>query len=205
MDENQVRTVGLIGGGAALIVALGMALLGREPAGRPADVQPAIETPASVAVATPSVSATAPIPRAKTPADTPAEPRVETSSAEGPPPMAVVRPEAPKAATPPQNPGLEFIVRFDNRHPMSRAQDLWLQGKHADAATLAQATLAQRSELRGLCFSRFTLGAEVVLTHCAAIPRAQVARTSERWLKKLRATRGVQYADANVVVDPERR
>lgn len=189
MDESKVRTVGLIGGGAALIVALGMALLGREPA---TDVQPVVETPA-VAVATPSISATAPIPE------------FEASSAEGPPPMAVVRPDAPKASTAPQNPGLEFIVHFDNRHPMSRAQDLWLQGKHAEAATLARTTLRQRSELAGLCFARFTLGADVVFVHCNAVPRAQIARTSERWLKKLRATRGVQYADANVVLDPERR
>lgn len=195
MEENQVRTVGLIGGGAALVVALAMALLGREPSGgaQTGDVQPAIEAPASVAVATPSVSATAPIPS------------IETSSAEGPPPMAVVRPDAPKASTAPQNPGLEFIVHFDNRHPMSRAQDLWLQGKHPEAAALARATLPQRSELAGLCFARFTLGADVVFTHCSAVSRAQIARTSDRWLKKLRAMRGVQYADANVVLDPERR
>lgn len=189
MDENQVRTVGLIGGGAALIVALGMAMLGREPA---TDVQPAVETPA-VAVATPSVSATAPIPE------------FDISSAEGPPPMAVVRPDTPKASGPPQNPGLEFIVHFDKRHPMSAAQDLWLQGKHPEATALARSTLPRRSELTGLCFSRFTLGADVVFAHCNAVPRAQMTRTSDRWLKKLRATRGVQYADANVVVDQERR
>lgn len=192
MDDHQVRNLGIVGGGAALVVALGLAVLG----GGKTDgaIEPAVDPPevaASTVSPTPSVSATASIPS------------VEAALADGPPPMAVVKPAPTKTTGPPQNPNLEFLVRFDERHPMSRAQALWLQGKHDDAEALARATLPQRAELRGLCFSRFTLGAEIVFAHCDRVPRAQLARTSERWLRKIRAVRGVQYADANVALDVE--
>jgi len=195
MDDHQVRNYGIAGGGAALLVALALAFVGEEKsddAAQPAVAESDVST--TVVSPTPSVSATASIPP------------VETALAEGAPPMAVVKP-APttKSAAPPQNPNLEFLVRFDERHPMSRAQALWLQGNHADAEALARAILPQRAELRGLCFSRFTLGAEIVFAHCDRIPRAQVRSTSDRWLRKLRAVRGVQYVDANVLVDAENR
>lgn len=194
MDDDQVRTLGLAGGGAALVVALALIFTGDDkPA---ADVQPAVEAPsASMTVSpTPSVSATAPIPS------------VETAMADGPPAIAVVKPSAPKASEVPQNPNLEFLVRFDDRHPMHRAHQLWQQGRHAEAENFVRTTLRQRSEFAGLCFSRFTLGgSEVVLAHCTRVPRAQVARTSDRWIRKIRAMRGVQYADANVIADVESR
>jgi hypothetical protein len=197
MDDNQLRTMGLAGGGAALAVALALTFIGRDKDGA---VQPAIDPPqvsTSVVTPTPSVSASAPIP---------STPAVETAMADGPaPPMAVIKPAPSKASVAPQNPNLEFIVRFDARHPMSRAQDLWLQGKRPEAEALARTTLAQRAELRGLCFSRFTLGAEIVFAHCARVPRAQIERTSARWQRKLRATPGVQYCDANVIADVESR
>lgn len=194
MDDNQVRTYGLVGGGAALIVALGLAVLGREQQLGPGQANPPPAIESQTAVPTPSVAASAPIPS------------VETAALADAPPVAVVRPDpAPARAAPPQNPNLEFLVRFDDRHPLSRAQALWLQGKHADAEALARSILPQRAELRGLCFVRFTLGAEIVFALCSPVPRAQIARTSDRWERKLRAIRGVQYCDANVVADVERR
>lgn len=197
MDDNQLRTMGIAGGGAALAVALALTFMGQEKDGA---VQPAVDPPqvsTTVVTPTPSVAASVPIP---------STPAVETAMADGPaPPMAVVRPAPSKTSVAPQNANLEFIVRFDARHPMSRAQDLWLQGKRPEAEALARATLAQRAELRGLCFSRFTLGAEIVLAHCARVSRAQIERTSARWLRKLHAMPGVQYCDANVIADVENR
>jgi hypothetical protein len=197
MDDNQLRTLGLAGGGAAMAVALALTFIGDD---RNEVAQPAVEAPqvsTTVATPTPSASASAPIP---------AMPAIETAMADGPAqPVAVIKPAPPKDSGPPQNPNLEFIIRFDARHPMSRAQDLWLQGKRAEAEALARTTLARRAELRGLCFTRFTLGAEIVLAHCARVPRSQLERTSARWERKLRATPGVQYCDANVIVDVEKR
>lgn len=189
MDDQKVRNLGLLGGGAALVLALGMATLGGPKPPAPA---PALTT---TATATPSAGAVAPIPKS---------PEVETAMAG--PPVAVPAPQAPSAgATAPDNPDLEFIVRFDDRHPLSRAQDLYLQGKHADAEASVRETLARRAEFTGLCFQRFTFGAEIVLATCAPVPHAQRRRTSDRWVRKLKAMRGVQYADANVEVQPERR
>lgn len=193
MDDNQVRTLGLAGGGAALVVALALVFTGDDKA--PAQTEPAIDPPtASTTVATPSVSATAPIPS------------VDVASAEGPPPMAVVKPAPPKASEVPQNPNLEFLVRFDQRHPMHRAHQLVQAGREGEAEDLVRTTLRQRTEFAGLCFSRFTLGgSEVVLAHCTRVPRAQVTRTSDRWVRKIRGMRGVQYADANVIADVDAR
>jgi hypothetical protein len=192
MDDNRARQLGLIGGGGALLIALGVAAVGGPQ--KPPEPPPAVVAPSGVAQAAPSAAATAPIPD------------VEAAMA-GAPPVSVTRPaqKAPAADPPPENPNLEFIVRFDDRHPLARAQALYLQGKHGEAVDAARATLAQRPEFAGLCFDRFTLGAELVLAHCVRVPRAQVQRTSDRWVKKLRAMRGVQYADANVIVQPDRK
>lgn len=194
MDDNQVRTFGIAGGGAALLIALALAFVGDEKsadAPAPAVDPPAVATTVNPA---PSVGATAPIPS------------VETAMAEGPPPMAVVKPVSPKASEIPQNPNLEFLVHFTDRHPLGRAHAMWAQGRQGEAEALVRTTLRQRSEFAGLCFSRFTLGgAEIVFAHCTRVPRAQVTRTSDRWIRKIRAMRGVQYADANVIADVESR
>lgn len=192
MDDNRARTLGLLGGGGALLIALGVATLGGPE--RPVAEAPPEAMPQATVEAAPSVSATAAIPD------------VETAMA-GAPPVSVSTPaqKGPAADAPVENPNLEFIVRFDDRHPMSRAQALYLQGKHAEAAAAARSILAGRGEFSGLCFDRFTLGAEAVLVHCTRVPRAQVQRTSERWVRKLRGMRGVQYADANVIVQPDAR
>ena len=196
MVDNRVRNLGLFGGGAALIVALGVAALG----GPDKETAPA-PVPTTTATATPSASAVAPIPPSSA---------VETAMADDPPashPVSIPRaPERPSTVSAsPLNPEVEFIVRFDDRHPLSRAQALYLQGKHADAEASARETLERRTEFAGLCFQRFTFGAELVFGTCAPTPRAQVRRASERWVRKLKAMPGVQYADANVIVQPERR
>lgn len=196
MDANGARNLGLIGGGGALLVALAVAFIGDQGG---TDRPPVADPPvvAGTVSAAPSVAASAPIPA----------PQVETAMADGPPSRPVSIPQAPKAApaadAPPINPNLEFIVRFDDRHPLSRAQALYLQGKYAEAEAAARETLARRTEFSGLCFTRFTLGAELVLAHCTRVSRAQMQRTSDRWVRRLKAMTGVQYADANVIVAPE--
>lgn len=194
MDDNQVRTLGIAGGGAALLVALALVFVGQDTP--PIAPEAAVDAPsvATTVEPAPSVGATAPIPP------------VETAMTDDTPPMAVVKPSAPGASAAPQNPNLEFLVRFTDRHPLGRAHALAAQGREAEAEALVRTTLRQRSEFAGLCFSRFTLGgAEIVFVHCTRVPRAQVTRTSDRWIRKIRAMRGVQYADANVIADLESR
>lgn len=194
MDDNQVRTFGLAGGGAALAVALALVFAGGDET--PPATQPAVETSSVGATVNPapSVGATVPIPA------------VDAASADGPPPVAVVKPAPPRANEVPQNPNLEFLVRFSPTHPLGRAHDLWAQGRQSEAEALVRTTLRQRSEFAGLCYARFTIGgAEIVLAHCTRVPRAQVTRTSDRWIRKIRAMRGVQYADANVIADVEKK
>ena len=194
MDDNRVRNLGLIGGGGALIIALGVAALGGP--GKDAAVKSASVASTTVEAA-PSAGAVAPIPG----------PTVDTAMAEGPSPRPVSIPSAPQNPTATDqaaiNPNLEFIVRFDDRHPLSRAQALYLQGKRSEAEASARETLSRRPEFAGLCFQRFTFGAELVLAHCARVPRAQVQRTSDRWTRKLKKMSGVQYVDPNVVVSPD--
>lgn len=187
---GQARTLGLIAAGGALALAIGVAVFGEDPRPAPAPADP----PSAVAPETPA-----------TPADPQASPAFGVAMADGPPqpaPPQTRAPEKTKAAAP-ENPDLEFLVRFDDRHPMSRAQALYLQGKHDEAETEARAILPLRPELKGLCFQRFTLGAELVLSMCPPAPAAQAQAASDRWVRKLRRIRGVQYVDANVVAQPE--
>jgi hypothetical protein len=91
---------------------------------------------------------------------------------------------------------LGFVVRFEPPHPLAEAQALEAAGRCAEAAALARATLATRSELGGLCFDRFTLGGtEIVLGACE--PPQDIELFQRAWLERLRAMDGVAYADPN--------
>jgi hypothetical protein len=93
------------------------------------------------------------------------------------------------------------VVRFAPNHALGRAQALEASGRCDEAARLARETIAASSELRGLCFDRFTLaGAETVLVSCAPVPRAQSGAYQRDWLARFRAMRGVEYADMIVQV-----
>jgi hypothetical protein len=99
---------------------------------------------------------------------------------------------APTAETGP----VGFIVRFEEPHPLARAQALQAADRCDEAAELARDTLTARSELAGLCFDRFTLGgAEIVLTACEQ--PADPEQFASVWLQRLRAMNGVVYADVN--------
>jgi hypothetical protein len=103
---------------------------------------------------------------------------------------------APSQAEP-----IGFVVRFAADHALGRAQALEASGRCDEAARLARATIAASTELRGLCFDRFTLGgAETVLISCAPVPRAQSSAYQRDWLARFRAMRGVEYADVNMIV-----
>jgi hypothetical protein len=100
-----------------------------------------------------------------------------------------------------QEESIGFIVRFKPEHALGRAQGLEAAGRCEEAERLARQTLATSTELRGLCFERFTLGGvETVLISCAPVPSAQSAAYQRDWLARLRGMRTVEYADANVTV-----
>jgi hypothetical protein len=91
-----------------------------------------------------------------------------------------------------------FVVRFKPEHALGRAQGLEAAGRCEEAERLARQTLSASTELRGLCFDRFTLGGvETVLISCAPVPSAQSAAYQRDWLARLRGMRSVEYADVN--------
>lgn len=107
--------------------------------------------------------------------------------------------DTPSAALPEEQ-ALGFVVRFEPPHPLAEAQALEAAGRCAEAAALARATVATRSDLAGLCFDRFTLGGtEIVLAACE--PPHNVDLFQEAWLERLRAMDGVAYADPNATAE----
>jgi hypothetical protein len=95
-----------------------------------------------------------------------------------------------------------LLVRFRDPHPLARAQALEAAGRCPEAAQLARETLATRADLTELCFERFTVGgAEIVLAACA--PPADGQAFQQAWVERLRAMDDVEYAEANVIVQPE--
>lgn len=98
------------------------------------------------------------------------------------------------------NPNLEFIVRFRSG-PLAEAQAMFTAGDQGGAEAAARKAIEARTNLRGLCFSRFTLGgAEMVLSHCARVPDTQKKAVSQRWDRRLNAMPDVDYADPNFEV-----
>jgi hypothetical protein len=182
MDEKAVRFWGVIVGGGCIAAALAVATLTgpREP-------------PAPAAAPTVSGAPSAPA-SAPTAVD----------------PSPVYDGKAPPASAAPAQAGSDgavtFIVRFASGHPLARAQDLEAQGRHAEAVQAANAGLRARRELRGLCYDRFTLGgAEVVLKLCAPVAAGERAEAQRRWSVRLAAMRGVEYAEPNVILQPEKQ
>lgn len=197
MDQQKLRKWGLIGGAAALIAALGIATYRDQP--------PSPPPPANVAATTPS--ATAPIP-ALDPTKAGTTPAAESAGAS--PKAAKPAPKTTKANATvsiesAENPNLEFIVRVGPNHPLFAAQSLYESGQRAEAALMARSVMQQRKEFNGLCFENFTLGAELVLSHCAFVQTPLLKKTGARWTKKLRAMPGTLYAEENVILHPESR
>jgi len=100
---------------------------------------------------------------------------------------------------------LTFIVRFRPGHPIGKAQALAARGKFVAASRMARAAQS-RADIKGLCFDRFTVGgAETVLRPCTPSLATDAAAITSVWLEKLRASALVEYADANVAVDTEKK
>jgi hypothetical protein len=95
-----------------------------------------------------------------------------------------------------------LLVRFQDPHPLARAQALEAAGRCPEAEQLARETLATRADLAGLCFERFTAGgAEIVLAACA--PSSDGQAFQQGWIVRLQAMEDVEYAEANVIAQPE--
>jgi len=105
---------------------------------------------------------------------------------------------APTAPAP--APPLSFTIRFAPEHPMAHAQDLQAQGRLWEAHAEAERILAARRDLIGLCFDRFSPGAEIVLKPCRAVSRNQEAQARRYWLARFQAMPGVSYVEANVIL-----
>jgi hypothetical protein len=191
-----LRKWGLIGGAIALVAALGIATYQSQPQKPPASPA-ATEEPASAVV---------PLP----PQNPPQAPEPAAPSAEQPvPKTAVSKPKSAQAPAPTvevasaENPTLEFIIRVSEGHPLFAAQTLYENGQRAEAGFAARSAMAQNRAFNGLCFENFTYGAEIVVSHCAAVSPGLLKRTGARWAAKLRAMPGTAYAEENVILHPE--
>ncbi|MET0182054.1 MAG: hypothetical protein ABW199_04120 [Caulobacterales bacterium] len=182
MEVAALRTWGLVASAAALASALTIAALGgcEDRTGMP---PPPAETPTEAPAVMPTVT-----PRLD-------EPIAQPSASETPPqPLA-----SPRVRVRPS-----FIVRFEPPHPLARAQEIAAQGRMEEAVRTANAALRSRADMRGLCFERFTLGAaEIVVAACNGVTNADVFQ--RRWITRLNAMRGVAYAEANAIAQPEVR
>lgn len=184
MEVTALRTWGLAASAAALASALTIAALGgcEQPnssvSGAPTAAAP---TGVVLAPATPVAPTTGATPVVAEPATTDTPPAKLTA--------------VPTRVTP------TLLVRFEAPHPLARVQDIAAQGRMAEAARAAQATIRGRGDLRGLCFDRFTLGgAEIVLKACSAV--ADGPAFQRRWSTRLNAMPGVDYAEPNAIAHP---
>jgi hypothetical protein len=203
MDQQELRKWGLIGGAVALVVALGLATYREQPQ-TPAPEAQIIAQPPDVS----GQSAIAPIPSPNS-----VEPAAAgKAGSAGGTTLKPIKPQTNPALPSTtvtiesaENPNLEFIVRVGPTHPLFPAQDLYERGQRAQAALTARATIQQHKEFNGLCFENFTLGAEIVLSHCAFVQAPLLKKTGTRWAKKLRAMPDTTYAEENVILHPESR
>lgn len=177
MNANALRTGGIMAGAALLVGALGLAITGGDPA--PSDkTEPAeVVRPAAETIE-------------------PARPAEKQAPVEEP----VFETAVAVAGS------VSFIVRFAPDHPLARAQNLAAEGRMADAEREAERVVRRRRDLRGLCFDRFTVGgAEIVLRACDGVPAGEQEAFQRLWSERLQAMSGVEYAEANVILQPERR
>jgi hypothetical protein len=209
-DERTMANWGVAAAAGAIGVAVLVAMQGAPPAGPPASPA-AINAPADSGA--PDDRANVPNPVDPNPVAPNAGAKDQTPS---PAPQASAKPgsgAAPAKAASVEiaadsigeaiNPNLEFIVRFEGSGALARAQAMFAAGDRAGAEAAAKQAVAAAPNLRGLCFSKFTLGAETVLAHCQRLGGAQVKATSDRWTRRLRAMPDVDYADPNVILKNE--
>jgi hypothetical protein len=186
MEPRTLRNWGLAAGVAAMAGALGIATFTRDPGAAPEPERP------TIAGALPKFSSPWPLadePEPETPASAPA-PELTFAAAE--------------AGAAPNDPPATFLVRFEDAHPLARAQALAAEGRDAAAQRAAERGVRNDRNLRGLCFDRFTVGgAEIVLKPCAPVPPEERADFRQGWAERLSAMPGVAYAEANVIVRPE--
>ena len=173
--------IGLGLGGILVAIAIAAQSCGDDPAQAPAGPP----------------DATAPAPTDAPPGDPPVETQAPAqaapAAAETTPPS---RPSRSAAVCPQGADRPEILVAFEPGHPMNEAQRLFASGRRDEARALAARLLAERRDLRGLCFDRFTVGgAEIVVG--APDPGSVGA-----WTERLSAMDGVAYAEANLVVSP---
>lgn len=180
MQVGALRTWGLVASAAALASALTIAALGScEDRSAGTSAPPPIASGDASPTVTPRID----------------EPVAEPSAAEAPP---------QKLATAPVRGRPSFIVRFQDPHPLARAQQIAGEGRIEEARRAAEAGLRGRADMRGLCFERFTLGgAEIVLVSCNSVSNTDSFQ--RRWVGRLNAMRGVDYAEANAIARPEAR
>jgi type IV secretory pathway VirB10-like protein len=201
-DERTMRNWGVAAAAGAIGVAALVALQGEPQTTTPtAPAPPIIAAPADPPTQdqpTPDGAAPQPQPPPQQAIRVPPTPPADAKSPPGAkaPPVETAADSIGQAV----NPNLEFIVRFDGPHPLARAQALYAAGQHAIAEADARRAVAATPALRGLCFSKFTLGAETVLVACQRVSGAQLKAVSDRWTRRLRAMPGVDYADPNVIL-----
>jgi hypothetical protein len=183
MDTREVQRWGVLIGGFAIAGALLIASRTEPSETRPAPPKASVSIPSNV-------------PESGTPTASPAK-------ANPAPSAPLFEPASDSANATAGN--VSFVVRFQPTHPLGRAQNLEQQGRHSDATRTARATIAGRTDLRGLCFDRFTLGgAEIVLRACDSVPAAQRENFQRNWTRRLGAMNGVEYAEPNYTAYPEK-
>lgn len=183
---DALRTWGLVATAAALSSALTIVAL--TSCDSQIATEPHSEPPPSAAATSAPVTTAAEAPIIAEPAEAVATP------ATAPQTLAAV----PARARP------SFVVRFVDPHPLARAQAIAASGRVAEGRRAAIAAINGQANLRGLCFDRFTVGAaEIVLAACQPVEGPDAYRA--RWLRRLNAMRGVEYAEANAVAQPEVR
>jgi hypothetical protein len=167
-------------GGIVVAIAIAVQSCRNDPPQAPPATPPDIAAPVAPGEATPSAD-----PSAET--ETPAE--AEPAAAEQPAARQGLAPAfCPQGADRP-----EILIAFERSHPMNEAQRLFAAGRRDEARALAARLLAERRDLRGLCFDRFTVGgAEIV------VGAPNPASVTE-WTERLSAMDGVAYAEANLV------